>query len=349
MAQKKGVILVTGCSGRIGTRVVERFGSDYYMVGFDSIAPLKKSPQLDFIYVDLSSDHSVQQGFAQIKQRYGNKILSVIHLAAYYSFSGGAWELYEKITVKGTGRLLHNLKEFEVEQFLFSSTQLVYAPCEVGQKIREESPVLAKWAYPLSKVKTEALIHKERGNIPSVILRIAGCYDDECHSIPLSNQIQRIYEKQLTSHFFPGDLSHGAPFLHFEDLVEALWLIVEKRKELPTETLLLLGEEQTLSYDELQRSLGRLLHGKEFKTYKIPKWFAKLGAWVQEHLPFVEKPFIKPWMIDLADDHYELDVSKAKQLIGWQPKHSLRESLPKMTLALKKNPTEWYRVHGLKK
>ena len=48
-------------------------------------------------------------------------------------------------------------------------------------------------------------------------------------------------------------------------------------------------------------------------------------------------------MIDLADDHYGLDVSRASKLLGWEPKHSLRETLPKMVEALKRDPAAWYR------
>jgi len=39
-----------------------------------------------------------------------------------------------------------------------------------------------------------------------VLLRVAGVYDDYCHSLPLSHQIQRIYERALTSHVFPGHI-----------------------------------------------------------------------------------------------------------------------------------------------
>jgi len=40
------------------------------------------------------------------------------------------------------------------------------------------------------------------------------------------------------------------------------------------------------------------------------------------------KAFIKPWMIDLANDHFEMDSSKSKKLLGRQLKYSLRDSLP---------------------
>jgi nucleoside-diphosphate-sugar epimerase len=343
----KDVIIVTGSCGRIGSNVVVRLGNDYRIVGFELLKALYASANEELVPVDLSSDESVHQAFMHIRHFYGNRIASVIHLAAYYSFDQEHSVNYERVTVKGTERLLKALAGFEVEQFIFSSTMLVYAPTAPGQPINEESKVMAKWDYPLSKVHTEKLIHDLRGKISTVILRIAGVYDDICHSIPISHQIQRIYENQLESRLFSGDITHGAAFLHMADLVEAIALAVDKRKTLPSELVLLIGERETLSYDALQRQISRLIRGEEFMTFRVPKSIAKIGAWVQEHLPFIEKPFVKPWMIALADDHYELDISRAKQILGWQPNHSLKETLPKMVEALKKDPAKWYRQNQL--
>ena len=81
---------------------------------------------------------------------------------------------------------------------------------------------------------------------------------------------------------------------------------------------LLVGEAETLSYDELQHTLGRLIHGEDWETIEIPAPlapFAKVGAWVQEKLPGRD-PFIRPWMIDRANDHYALDITRARTLLG---------------------------------
>jgi len=32
-------------------------------------------------------------------------------------------------------------------------------------------------------------------------------------------------------------------------------------------------------------------------------------------------PFLKPWMIDLSDNHYTFDISRARTLLGWEPRH----------------------------
>lgn len=344
---KKEVVVVTGSCGRIGSSVVRKLDPDFQIIGFELLKALYAAADEELVPVDLTSDESVRQAFLHIKSTYGTRIASVIHLAAYYSFDQKHSPLYDIVTVRGTERLLKALQPFDVEQFIFSSTMLVHAPCKPGHPISETSPVSPKWEYPLSKVRTEKIIHELRGKAKTVILRIAGIYDDHCHSIPISHQIQRIYEKKLEGCLFSGNIHHGASFLHMDDLVDAINIIVRKRKELPSELVLLLGEPKTLSYDDLQKIISRLLHGAELKTWRIPKWFAKLGAWVQGLIPFVRKPFIRPWMIDLADDHYELDISLAKKVLGWELRRSLEGTLPVMIEELKKDPQRWYKVNQL--
>lgn len=344
---EKEIVIVTGSCGRIGSNIVRRLDKDYHIIGFELSTALYAVADEELVPVDLSSDDSVNQAFTHIRTTYGTRIASVIHLAAYYSFDQQHSDKYELVTVQGTERLLKALKEFEVGQFIFSSTMLVHAPCAPGHPINEEWPVDPKWDYPLSKVRTEKLIHELRGTMPTVILRIAGVYDDKCHSIPISHQIQRIYEKQLEGRFFPGNLNHGAAFLHMDDLVDAIEIAVKMRKQLPPELVLLIGETKTLSYDELQKEISRLLFNKDFKTWRIPKIVAKIGSWIQGHLPFVASPFIKPWMIDLADDHYELDITRAKKTLGWEPKRSLQTSLVKMIEGLKADPVQWYKDNQL--
>lgn len=346
--EAKEVIIVTGSSGTIGSAFINHVGENFLEMGFDRAGPPFPPPNTDQpIDCDVTSDESVAHAMEAVKRQGHTRIASVVHLAAYYDFSGEPSPLYEKVTIEGTRRLLRALRDFEVEQFVFSSTMLVHAPCKPGERISERSPVEPSWDYPNSKIRTEQLIEAERGDIPVVLLRIAGIYDDRCHSIPLSHQIKRIREKAITSRVFPGDLSAGQAYLHLEDMVEALEIIVRRRRELPAVTTLLLGEEEVMGYDELQREIARLLHGEDWETQKIPKILAKSGAHLQEAAPGME-PFIKPWMIDHADDHYALDISRARELLDWSPRRSLRETLPKMIESLKADPAAWYRENKLK-
>jgi nucleoside-diphosphate-sugar epimerase len=347
MAAEREVVAVTGSSGLIGAALASRLARAYTAVGFDRPGEPHPPAHIDCLDLDVASDESVRAGLRQLRERYGDRIASVVHLAAYYDFSGEPSDQYEEVTVRGTGRLLRGLRDFRCEQFVFSSTMLVHKPAEPGVKITEDSPVEATWDYPASKVRTEELIRRDRGTIPAVLLRIAGVYTDRGDSIPLTHQIQRVYEKQLTGHLYPADPARGQAFVHLDDLVDALVRVVDRRHELPPVAELLIGESETLGYGELQDAFGRLIHGEEWGTYRVPPAVAKAGAWVQDKLPFGPEPFIKPWMIDRAADHYELDISRARRLLGWEPRHRLRDALPKMVAALKADPAGWYAAHGL--
>ncbi|MBK5206160.1 MAG: NAD-dependent epimerase/dehydratase family protein [Polaromonas sp.] len=348
MKPKEAIVLITGSNGRIGSAVIERLNARFNnIVGFDRDAASPPPPDCTRIPVDIASDDSVQEGLRILREHHGTRIATVIHLAAYYDFLGQPSPKYDQITVEGTRRLLRGLREgFEVGQFIFSSTMLVHQPGEPGQYMTEDSPIGPTWAYPESKVRTEALIRAERGAIPVVILRLAGVYDDVCHSPPLAHQMQRIYERQFASHLYSGETSHGQSFLHMDDLVDAIERVVDRRDKLPPESVLLIGEPQTLSYDELQHSFTRLILDESWETHNVPGSIAKIGAWVQDQLPGQE-PFIKPWMIDRANDHYALDIGRARALLGWEPSRSLHNTLPEMVAALKADPAGWYREHGL--
>ena len=349
MDSTKRNVIVTGSSGMIGSPLSAMLGETYNVVGFDRAGPPYPPIEVECVSIDLKSDALMRRALERVRYGYGPRLASVVHLAAYYDFSGEPSALYDEITVRGTDRLLRALHEmqFDVEQFIFSSTMLVHAPSRPGERISEHSPIDPRWDYPRSKAETETVIKAGHGTIPSVVLRIAGVYDDQCHSIPLAHQIQRIYERRLTGRVYPGDVSRGQAFVHLDDTLEAIRLAVEKRHELPPETTLLIGEPETLSYDALQRAFARLIHGEEWETRQIPKSIAKTGAWMLDNMPLADEPFIKPWMVDLADDHYALDISLARKTLGWDPKHSLRDRLPRMVAALKRDPANWYREHEL--
>jgi nucleoside-diphosphate-sugar epimerase len=351
---KKETILVTGTSGRIGYAIAKRLAEEqqsFNVVGFDRKAPSHPLPSAECLTVDLTNEESTRRGLQAIRDLHGDRIASVIHLAAYYDFSGAPSPLYDKVTVGGTRLLLRLLQDFEVEQFMFSSTILVQAPSRHRERINEDSPldIPSKWAYPKSKIETENVVHAERGNIPVVILRIAGVYDDLCHSIPLALQIQRIYERDPIAYFSPGGPSKGGqPYVHNDDVVDAILLAFVRRNELSPEVILLIGETESLSYDELQRAFGQLIHGVEWKTRAIPPLVAKTGVRLLKLLALGRSASIAPWMIDVAQDNMELDITRARTMLGWMPQHSLPDTLPKMVSGLKADPFTWYHENELK-
>lgn len=350
---QKPVVLITGASGNIGRNLCDALNKDYYTIGLD-IKPCDTAA-LSFD-CDLTSRDSIKLTLHQIKEKHGKDIAAVIHLAAYFDFTGEQHPLYQKLNIDGTKILLEELQDFEVERLIYSSTMLVNEAGVPGQKINEDAPVQPGWAYPQSKADAENIIQKHHGKIPYTLLRLAGLYDDKSAVPTLSYQIARIYEREFKSRLYSGDLMAGQAFLHKDDMMELFARCVDKRNEQPHENILLAGEPEVMGYQELQNRIGNLVFGeKEWKTYTIPELIAKPGAWAEGKAePIIpdafdqgEKPFIKPFMIDLASDHYDLDITKAKEQLGWSPQHSIYSGLAKLVVNLKQNPSEWYETNGI--
>ena len=315
----KPLVVITGAAGDIGSALAEALATDYKLVGLDRAGTTASIP---LITVDLTSDQEVERVFAQLREQHGPRIASVIHLAAYFDFTGEDHPLYEQVNVAGTRRLLAALQKFEVEQLVYSGTMLIHEPCAPGEHIDETQPIAPKWAYPRSKAAAEDVIRREHGRIPYVLLHLAGLYDERTGVPTLTQQIARIYERDFQSYLYAGDPRVGQSVVHKEDMIDAFRRVVDRRRELPADAVILVGEPEVMSYEALQDTLGRLIHGEqEWTTLQVPKPVAKAGALLQEKLEPVipdvidqgEKPFIRPFMIALADDHYALDITRARR------------------------------------
>ena len=95
----KPVVLITGAEGRLGQAIGAQLGDAYRVVGFELAC---KGGHC--INADITSQESLAGACATLRLQYGNRLASVIHLAAFYDFSGEPNPLYEKVNVQGTGR-----------------------------------------------------------------------------------------------------------------------------------------------------------------------------------------------------------------------------------------------------
>lgn len=348
MVLSKEVILISGCSGRTGTRVAHKFADPRFLVvGLDIVTPKISTTNFEFISCDVTIEAAVKAAMDAIRKKYGEQIASIVHLASHFDGHDQNLQIYDDVTVKGTENLIEAARSFKTEQFLFASSLLVYKPCEPGQKITEHWPVDPMWEFPRSQLVAEEILKSKHDKIPLLLMRKGCTYDGLCHTMPLAHQIQRIYERNSLSFFFPGNLTHGSAYVHLDDFADAIWLAVQRRFGLPKQMTMIVAEPETVSYGELQKVIGLLCYGEECKTWAIPKWVAKLAIRASNKMPFISKIDVKEWMVDQIDQNYSCDISLIQDKLGWAPKHTFRQTLPKMIAALKENPLAWYRENNL--
>jgi nucleoside-diphosphate-sugar epimerase len=350
---QKPIVLITGASGNLGRSVAAVLANDYQPVGLDLRGD---EGRFTVLSCDFTSDVAVRKALQALRKRFGSHIASVVHLAAYFDFSGEDDPRYQSVNVDGTRRLLQALQGFDVDQFVHASTMLVHAPCRPGERIDESQAIDPRWAYPQSKAQAEAVVREARGRIPAVLLRLAGVYDEQSMVPTLAHQMARIYERDLQSYFYSGSTLVGQSMLHRDDMLDAFRRTVDRRATLPPLAEILIGEADAMGYGALQDELGALLHGEQvWTTLRVPKPLAAAGAWAQAKLEPVipdavdggEEPFIKPFMVAMADDHYALDTGRARELLGWEPRHRLIDWLPRLVDGLKKDPLAWYERNGV--
>ncbi|MGP1992995.1 hypothetical protein D9V96_014055 [Zobellia laminariae] len=67
----------------------------------------------------------------------------------------------------------------------------------------------------------------------------------------------------MLGHFYSGNISHCDEFVHIEDVVNAIENTVESRQVIPDQMASNIGEPTSPTYQELQDSIGNLIHGKD--------------------------------------------------------------------------------------
>ena len=347
------LVLITGAGGNLGQTLAVSLGNGYRVVGLD-----RKPQQTPFpiLQADFATAASIELALHKLREAFGARVASVVHLVAYFDFSNADDPRYQTVNVDGTRHLLRALQAFEVEQFVYASTMLVHAPCRPGERINESQPIDPRWAYPRSKAAAEEAVRQEHGRIPYVNLRLAGVYDDRSLVPTMAQQFARIYERDMQSYFYSGSTLVGQAMLHRDDMLDAFRRTIDRRNALPDETAILVGEADAIGYDALQDRLGALMHGvDDWPTMQVPKPLAAAGLWAQTRLEPVipdaidkgQAPFVRPFMAEMADDHYALDTRRARDLLGWEPHHNFKDELPGLVHSLKNDPPGWYRRNGV--
>lgn len=161
-------ILITGCSGYLGSTFLSYVPKEWEIVGFDLKKPaIKLPPNFTFVKGD------IRKVFPEAK--FLKKVDVVLHFAAIKGTERCQANPAEtiEINVLGTHNLLKAALHNQVDRFIFASTYWVYDTC-AKLPFTEDTPIRPSELYGLSKAISEIEIAKSKINY--IILRFTNIF-----------------------------------------------------------------------------------------------------------------------------------------------------------------------------
>jgi len=314
---KKEKILLTGAAGFIGWKVAEKLlENEYRIIGIDDLnnyydvklkkwrlSQLKKFKNFSFYKIDIFKKDKVEEIIKEFKPDI------IINLAARagvrYSIENPI--IYFKTNVIGVVNLLELAKEYKIKKFILASTSSLYA----GQKIpfSEELPVnqpISPYASSKKAAEVTSYTYHYLYGINVTIFRYFTVYGP-CGRPDMSifKFIKLIDEdKTLTVY---GDGTQSRDFTFVDDIAEGTI------KGIPLTGFQIIN-----------------LGGN--KPYTLNQAISYIEKYIGKNAKILQKPFHKA---DIKSTW--ADISKAKKLLGWEPKVNLEEGIKKTVNWYKEN------------
>ena len=302
--------LVTGGAGFIGSHLVEKLlaaghavsilddFNDFYdpAIKRANIAAAGNSVRVHEL--DLRDNRAVKELFRQ------DKFDQVVHLAARAGVrpSIGNPQLYYDTNVDGTLHLLEAARATEIERFIFASSSSVYGICKTVPFSEDLHLTQTISPYAATKIAGEFLCstYSHLYKMRVVALRFFTVYGARQRpDLAIHQFTRRIYEGQPIDQF--GDGTTRRDYTYVDDIIQGVTAALGY--EGPLFDIFNLGESDTIELRELIVGIEEAL-GRKAEIRKLP-----------------EQPGDVP--ITCAD------ISKARNLLGYNPTTPLRLGLPK--------------------
>lgn len=342
-------VIVTGATGFLGGQLVRQLRKEYRIVALGRRDPVQAGaptgPGIDWFRVDIGDRPRLERVFARIRETGGAHLL--LHLAAYYDFSGKDNPEYRRTNIEGTRNLLELSIPLELRRFIFTSSVAACPFPPPGEAVTEATPPHAPVPYARSKRAGEELMRRYAVRVPTCIVRPAAIFSEWCEYEPLDQFLRTWCSHRWNARILAGTGRSAIPFLHVMDLLSFFLRVVEKLDDLEPAEVLIASPDGATSHLELFEAATRAAFGAPRRPVFVSPQLAATGIRLREAMGYLTRrmPFERSWMVDYIDRELRVDASRTRRRLDWAPNPELaiRRWIPAMVENLRSHPSEWRR------
>ena len=290
-------ILITGCNGFLGSKLVEKLKNKHEVFGFDRNE--SKQNLAGFYQGNLNDVDALNKACS------GKEI--IIHLAALLDESAGKQKLFE-VNAQGTENLIK--ASANAQQFIYLSSVGVHG--QQKEKVNEASGFNPLTNYEASKLEAEKKVLASSLNY--TILRSA--------MILGSNNYWKSIFKVIKKGFpLIGKGNNYFQLIFVDDLVNCIDFCVNNPKAF--KQVFVVAEEQGMKLNDFYKLTCDLLKIKAKKP--IPEF---VGMLIASIMGLNKKSIVRVEHVKRLLKERNYDISKIKS-IGWKPNFTTRQSIEK--------------------
>jgi UDP-glucose 4-epimerase len=325
-------VAVTGATGNVGTALLRRLtdpGSGVAEVrGLARRRPPDEAPHdaVRWHLVDLR-----EPAAETALPAFLDGVDAVVHLA-WALQPGRQPERLREVNVDGTRRVAQAAVSAGVAHVVHMSSLGAYAPAAAGQRVTEDWPVTGIPTAQYSRDKSAA---------EQVVREVVGRRSGTTLTVVRPTLVLQPEAGSEIGRYFLGPLLYGAVralpdavarvlplpapdlevgFVHADDVADALVRILDRRAAGPFN----LTAEPVLDAGDLARALGT-------RRVPVPAFLVRTALSAAFHARVVPT---EPGWLDIGLRAPALDATRARTVLGWQPKHRGDDVLREFVAAL---------------
>jgi nucleoside-diphosphate-sugar epimerase len=341
-------LLLIGASGFIGRHLIDVAKEDFRVLGVartsQQACGVPVHPNISWHQLDIGDAESVRAVFRKIRE--DGDVDLVVHLAAYYDFTGETHAEYRRTNVVGLRNVLDACRDLKPRAFLFASS---VAACEfpsAGAALTESSAADGSHPYAVSKRIGEQMLAEYQDAFPSVIIRLGAVFSDWCEYPPVFVALERWRSKAWDRRILGGRGTFAIPYLHVRDVETFFRRVIGCASDLGPSEVLIASTDRPVTLRDLYGRVTWYYFGDQGRSLYLPKAVCVPGMYARDLVGRLlgRRPFERPWMGGYIDRQMCVDARHTRSRLGWSPRErfELLRRMPFLVENLKRNPVEWH-------